>query len=469
MTYPREHIDATAQAELVRAGHASARELVESALQRIESRNGAINAVVHLDAERALRDADAPLSGPFAGVPILLKDLGVTLAGDPDHQGSAVRRRAGLTAAVDSSVVTRLRRAGFIPLGRTNTAELGLYSETSNAAYGATANPWDQTRSAGGSSGGSAAAVSAGMTAVAQGTDGGGSIRNPAAHTGLVGLKVSRGLISAAPGGESMFGHSQIGVLTTTTRDTAAITDVLTGVETGDPVVAPNIHKVFANEMLRGRTGLRIGLLDHDPGGLWPVDPAIRDAVQETGRVLEGLGHHVEIAWPEAMFDSRYAENWFAALSPFAALWRDAALAEAGGEPDFNVITEYWADRGREMTSTAHLRALMWLDDLRRRIAAWWTSGFDVLLCPVIPVQPRPLGAFWDRPSGLQDSISILRFTPQFNTTGQPAISVPAGIADGLPVGVQLVGAYGTDGMLLDLAHQLETARPWPHLAPAYR
>jgi amidase len=262
-----------------------------------------------------------------------------------------------------------------------------------------------------------------------------------------------------------MFGQSQVGVHTRTVRDTAAVIDVLKGVETGDPVIAPNAGESFAAAARAGRSGLRIGLLDHDPGGVWPVDAAIAEAVRSTGELLESLGNTVETAWPSVMFDDAFTENWFTVLSPFASLWRDAALAKAGGEPDFDPITEYWADRGRALGSNEHIRALLWFDGFRRRMAAWW-EGFDVLLTPVIPVLPRPLGAFWDRESGIRDSITILRFTPQFNTTGQPAIAVPAGTADGLPVAVQLAGRYGEDGLLLDLAQQIETARPWPRTAP---
>jgi amidase len=216
---------------------------------------------------------------------------------------------------------------------------------------------------------------------------------------------------------------------------------------------------------------LRIGVLDHDPGGVYEVSPEIRSAVLETAGLLEGLGHVVEPAWPAAMFPDEFAERWFAALLPFAKVARDRAAhaAEAAGAtPRFDPITEHWAALAASQTSAEHVEAMGWFDGFRRRVQSWWEE-FDVLLCPVLPLQPQPAGQFAGGDDGIAESIRILRFTPQANMTGLPAVSVPAGFAGGVPVGVQLVGAYGADLQLLDLAESLETARPWriSVLAPA--
>ncbi|MCS5721662.1 amidase [Herbiconiux sp. CPCC 203407] len=479
-------LDATGQAEAVRSGLVTARELLSLSLARIEEADAAVNAVVFVDEDAAER-AGAPAgagseAAPFAGVPILLKDLGAAAVGHPDHQGSVARKDAGCSFDHDSAVVRRLRAGGFVPIGRTNSAEFGLHSETRNLAYGLTRNPWDVSRSAGGSSGGSAAAVAAGMTALAQGTDGGGSLRNPAAHCGLVALKVSRGTISGAPGGESLYGISQTGVLTRSVRDARAVLALLAGREPGDAVVSPGLVRGgpsagaalgAAHEAAHGAAArpLRIGVLDHDPGGVYDVSPEIRSAVLETAGLLEGLGHVVEPAWPAAMFVDDFAERWFAALLPFAKVARDraAAAAEAAGATArFDPITEHWAALAASQTSAEHVEAMGWFDGFRRRVQSWWQE-FDVLLCPVLPLQPQPAGQFADGADGIAESIRILRFTPQANMTGLPAVSVPAGFAGGVPVGVQLVGAYGADLQLLDLAESLEEARPWRTsvLAPA--
>lgn len=461
-------LDATGQAEAVRSGLVTARELLSLSLARIEEADAEVNAVVYVDedaVERHGAGAEArAAAAPFAGVPILLKDLGVAAVGHPDHQGSVARQDAGCTFDHDSAVVRRLRAGGFVPLGRTNSAEFGLHSETRNLAYGLTRNPWDPSRSAGGSSGGSAAAVAAGMTAIAQGTDGGGSLRNPAAHCGLVALKVSRGTISGAPAGESLYGISQTGVLTRSVRDARAVLALLAGREPGDAVVSPGL--VRGGVPGDAARPLRIGVLDHDPGGVYKVSPEIRSAVLETAGLLEGLGHVVEPAWPAAMFVDEFAERWFAALLPFAKVARDraAGAAEAAGvTARFDPITEHWAELAASQTSAEHVEAMGWFDGFRRRVQSWWEE-FDVLLCPVLPLQPQPAGQFADGADGIDgiaESIRILRFTPQANMTGLPAVSVPAGFAGGVPVGVQLVGAYGADLQLLDLAESLETARPW--------
>ncbi|WP_291054733.1 amidase [Herbiconiux sp.] len=466
--------DATGQAEAVRSGLLTATELLELSLQRIAEADPAVNAVIHLDPDAARWPVEP---GPFSGVPLLLKDLGAAAIGHPDHQGSLVRKRAGCTFDHDSALVRRLRAGGFVPIGRTNSAEFGLHSETRNLAYGLTRNPWDPGRSAGGSSGGAAAAVAAGMTAIAQGTDGGGSLRNPAAHCGLVALKVSRGTISGAPAGESLYGISQPGLLTKSVRDARAAFALLAGAEPGDAVLSPGLFAGVEDAgTVHPGAGLRIGLLDHDPAGVYAVDSEIAESVTRTGRLLQGLGHRVEEAWPEAMFPHDFAEHWFQALLPFARIARDRAVAAAvasgvpgAAEAGFDPITDYWAEQAGAQSSAQHVEAMGWFDGFRRRVQSWW-HDFDVLVSPVLPLLPQPAGQFADPATGIEESIRILRFTPQANMTGLPAMSVPVGFsADGLPLAVQLVGAYGADRLLLDLAGRLEQVQPWRTsvLAPA--
>lgn len=467
-------LDATGQAEAVQSGLLTSAELIGLSFERIAEADPAVNAVVHLDPDAA-RQPVAP--GPFSGVPLLLKDLGAAAIGHPDHQGSLVRKAAGCTFDHDSALVRRLRAGGFVPIGRTNSAEFGLHSETRNLAYGLTRNPWNTSRSAGGSSGGAAAAVAAGMTAIAQGTDGGGSLRNPAAHCGLVALKVSRGAISGAPAGESLYGISQPGVLTKSVRDARAVFSLLAGAEPGDAVLSPGLF-TGADDAggARPGAGLRIGLLDHDPAGVYAVDPEIAESVTRTGRLLQGLGHSVEEAWPAAMFPDEFATRWFAALLPFAKIARDRAVAAAvasgipgAAEAGFDPITDHWASLAASQSSAEHVEAMGWFDGFRRRVQSWW-QHFDVLVSPVLPVPPQPAGQFADGAAGIEESIRILRFTPQANMTGLPAMSIPVGFsACGLPLAVQLVGAYGADLLLLDLAAQLERAHPWRTsvLAPA--
>jgi amidase len=427
-----------------------------------------LNAVVYECFDEARRVASGPLSGPFAGVPLLLKDLGCPVAGHPSHSGSIVLKRAGVTADRDSALARRFKDAGFVILGRTNVPEFGLVSDTQNRAYGVTRNPWDLERTPAGSSGGAAAAVAAGMVAVAHGSDGGGSIRMPASNCGLVGLKASRGRISEAPGGDPMFGHIVSGVLTRTVRDTAAIVDAIAGPEPGDPVVAPAPSAPFVEAVSRRPGPLKIGFVVSSPSTKHATDPACSAGVEIAAELLEDAGHHVENAWPAALFDERYWPNWFDTLSPVVTLIVDDALLLAGDEDaTFDAVTKLWDRRGREITAAELTAAIGWLDDYRRRIAAWWADGYDVLVTPVSTQPAALLGRFWSYPGGIEDSVDILQYAPQFNSTGQPAISVPIDWTDaGLPVGVQLVGRYGAEEMLLSLAAEIEERRPWAHRCP---
>jgi amidase len=301
-------LDATDQAALVRGGDLTALELVDAAITRVEKVNGELNAVIHPlfdKARAAAADADASdVDAPFSGVPIVLKDLDGSSAGDPLHFGNVALRDAGHVADHDSHLVTKLRAAGCIPVGKTNTPELGLLPTAEPKAYGPTRNPWNTEHSPGGSSGGSAAAVAAGMVPVGHAGDGGGSIRIPASACGLFGLKPSRGRVSMGPdAGEAWAGLVARHVLTRSVRDSAAILDAIAGAMPGDPYSAapptrPYVHEVGADP---GR--LRIGVRTRAPGALAVTDDECVAAAEDAARLLESLGHHVELAAPAALDD----------------------------------------------------------------------------------------------------------------------------------------------------------------------
>jgi len=465
-------LDATAQAELVAKGDVAAVELVAAAVERIEEIDPQVNAVVHRRFEQALAEAasaDLP-EGPFRGVPIVLKDLGCVSAGDPDHQGNAFLKSIGNRADHDATLTSLLRRAGFVIIGRTNTPEFGLVSTTEPAAYGPTLNPWDTSRSTGGSSGGSAVAVATEMVAVGQGTDGGGSLRMPAAHCGVFGFKPSRGRVSSGPDeGDALAGHNAYGVITRTVRDSAAVLDRIAGEQTGDPIVAPRPGRPFLAAVGAPTGSLRIGVMAVSDVNGYPVDEKVNNEVRRTAGLLESLGHRVEESYPEAMTDPLYLDHFVDLLSPSVVVLLDQ-LAQMAGRPirrdEAEEFAWFWYERGNKISAADHVRHEIWRDDFRRRVAAWWTGGFDMLLSPVVPNPPPPLGFFAGQ-DGIARSIDILCFTPQFNTTGQPAVSIPSGLtADGLPVGVQLVAAYGREDLLFSLAAQIEQAEPWADRRP---
>lgn len=463
-------LDATAQAALVRRGEVSPRELVSAAIERIEHLDRSLNAVIHRRFESALADAEGPLpDGPFRGVPVLLKDLGNPMAGEPFHRGNELLKRIGNRATEDSSMVRSIRSAGFVVLGRTNVPEFGLVCTTEPAAYGATRNPWNPERSPGGSSGGAAAAVSSGMVPIAQGTDGGGSIRMPASHCGLLGLKPTRGRISMSPGGDGMEGHTTNGFLATSVRDAAAALDLAAGYQPGDAYVPPPPGRSFAEIATLRPERLRIGLLDVAEVNGYPVDADVRAATRAGAELLESLGHHVEESHPSALLDPEYLQRWQQLLSPsVSALFQD--LERLAGRPverdEAEAMAWWWRDTGLRISATRHTQNQIWRDAFTRRVASWWADGHDLLVSPVLPHAATPLG-FFGKEDGLRRSVDILCFTPQFNTTGQPAISIPLGqTATGLPVGLHVVAAYGREDLLLQVAAELEEAAPWAGRRP---
>ncbi len=467
-------LDATAQAALVRDGAATPRELVDAALARIDAVNPQLNAVIHRRDARARADADAgPPDGPFRGVPIVVKDLDGSLAGEPLHLGNRMLRDLGHVADHDSYLFARLRAAGCVIVGKSNTPELGLLPTTESHAYGPAHNPWDVTRSPGGSSGGSAAAVAAGMVPVAHAGDGGGSIRIPASACGLFGLKPTRGRVSLGPDdGEAWAGLVARHVVTRSVRDSAAVLDVLAGAVPGDPYAAAPPSRPFVDELGAAPGALRVGVLSATaPAGLVPVDPACTAAADDAAALLASLGHSVEPASPAPLDDIALLVHFTTVLAASTAydLRKLATIAGRGlTADDVEPVTWAQAELGRAVTAEAYLDAVESLREWSRRMAAWWEPadggrGFDLLLTPTMARPPAPLGEIRgdDADGALFAATPYAAFTVPFNVTGQPAMSVPLHWSDGLPIGVQLVAATGREDLLLRVAAQLEASRPW--------
>jgi amidase len=467
------HLDATAQADLVRSGEVTSQELVEGAIERIEALNGELNAVIHPFFDQAR--ATEPAAGPFEGVPFLIKDLMCHTAGDPMHEGMAFLREAGWIEPQDTWLARRFREAGFVSLGKTNTPELGILPTTEPAAYGPSRNPWDTTRSTGGSSGGSAAAVAAGLVPIAHANDGGGSIRIPASCCGLVGLKPSRGRVSLAPEfGDFMSGLVTELVVSRSVRDAAAVLEWVSDPPPGEPYVAPARGRDYTEEVGADPGKLRIGLLTRPPGGDFDTHPDCVAAAEAAARLLESLGHSVEVAFPAALDDERYIPNflvrWTGGVAYNLTYW-ERRTGRSIGPDDVEPLTWALAEQGRSHSAADYLAAMEFAQDVTRRGAEWWASGFDLLLTPTMAVPPTVLGAYDAPPDNpiapILTAIPAAVFTAGFNTTGQPAISLPLDVSDeGLPIGVQLVAAYGREDVLLRVAAQLEEAQPWAERRP---
>ncbi len=469
-------LDAVAQAELVRRGEVKPLELVEAAIARIEDLDPRLGAVIARQFERARAAAAAPdlPDGPFRGVPLLLKDLGAHLDGDPVHCGMEALKRADWHASGETYFAAKLRRAGFVGLGRTNTPELGLLPTTEPRAHGSTCNPWKTTHSAGGSSGGSAAAVVSGMVAAAHASDGGGSIRIPANHCGLVGLKPTRGRNSFGPDlGERWAGFSVEGVVTRSVRDTAALLDVTSGAMPGDPYAAPPPARPFLEEVGAPPGRLRVGFLKSAPRD-GETHPDCVAAVEGAARRLESLGHAVEESSPEALQDAAAVGAFVTVITSCTARAIDAWGEKIGrtlGEHDVEPLTWALVQMGRGYGASQYVAAVEFTHAFSRRMASWWQGGFDLLLTPTCAAAPPPLGHFEPAPDnplqGFLRAVPFSVFTTHFNATGQPAVSLPLHQSgEGLPIGVQLVAATGREDLLLRVAAQLEEAHPWAERLP---
>ncbi|MDO8390610.1 MAG: amidase family protein [Actinomycetota bacterium] len=466
-------LDATAQADLVRTGQVSPSELLEAAIERIERTDPALNAVIIRWFDHARDVAAGPLpDGPFRGVPTLLKDLWAHYAGQTLSNGCQALKDLAALSPTDTTLVSRMRGAGFVVAGRTNSPEFGSLATTEPEAWGATRNPWNTEHSPGGSSGGSAAAVAAGMVPIAHASDGGGSIRIPASACGLVGLKPSQGRITLGPYRD----ESNLGVelcVSRSLRDTAAFLDAVRGPGIGDTVIAPAPARPYLQELGADPGRLRIGLLDHHPYGL-PLHDECATAARHAATLLESLGHSVEPGFPAALANPEFGRR-------FVALWSTnmgtafTRVAEQIGRDlvpgDVELVNWAQAEFARGVNGVDYALALAANVEFRRAVQQWWHDGFDLLLTPTLGEPPAAIGTFANDPTNpmapMVRALTYVPFTPAFNASGQPAISLPLHwTPEGLPIGVQLVAAYGREDVLLRVAAQLEAAQPWADRHP---
>ena len=473
-------MDATAQAELVRSGEASPTELVDDAIARVEQLNPQLNAVIHELFEEGRAEAAGELpDGPFKGVPFLFKDIGASYAGQPLAPGDAGAQGGRLPGAgrhLPGRALPRrrLRRRSARPMFPSS----GSCRPPSPYAYGASRNPWNPEHTTGGSCGGSAAAVASGMVPVAHANDGGGSIRIPASICGLVGLKPTRQRISEGPLiGDNMTGLTAELALTRSVRDTAAILDAVQGPAPGDPYVAPPPARPYMEELNAepGRCGS--GSLEEPPVDGLDSHPECVAAVRKAVKLLEGLGHQLSDSSPidpaatqaldlEDSFLTRWAASQEASLDQFGMLLGRQLTAD-----DVEPLTWALAEEGRARTSGRYLRDHGLHQFVARAIAAWYESGFDLLLTPTCAEPPVPLGTYDqsgpDPLDAFRRAVPAGAFTALFNATGQPAISLPLHwTPEGLPVGVQLVAPFGREDLLIRVAAELERAQPWADRTP---
>lgn len=468
-------MDATGLAALVAAGEVSAEELLDDALEKVARVNPAINAVVLVQeaaARRAIREG-LP-RGPFRGVPFLVKDLGCEAADFPSHNGS--RLFANTRYPGDFEIFSRIRATGVVTFGRTTSPEGGIGAATESAVYGGpTRNPWDLDRTSGGSSGGSGAAVAAGIVAMAHGSDGGGSVRIPAASSGLVGFKPTRARLPDGPyAGEGWAGMAIDGFLTHSVRDTARMLDACAGPDLGAPYVAPPLENGHAQAISRPPRRLKVALCDTTFEGR-AIDPQVAEAVRAAGRLMEGLGHAVEPSRPDAGF-----EKMLRAWTDIVAV--GTALSVRGGLKGRELSDELveGVSRGavahaESLSPLRYLQAVGEVHAFGREMAVWFEDGgWDVLVSATLAELPAKVGrfshatedyvAFRTGPEGI---FAYSPFCAIFNASGQPAVSLPLGESrEGLPIGVHIAAPFGKDEELIALAAELEAAAPWAGRRP---
>jgi amidase len=449
-------------AELVRTKQVHPRELVEVSLRRIEALDPKLNAFRVTLADEALAAAEATTEadGLLAGVPIAVKD-DLPLKGQATTRGS---RTYGPPATEDAEALRRLRAAGAIPIGVTNVPELTIFPWTATDANGITRNPWDQTRTPGGSSGGSAAAVAAGLVPCATGSDGGGSIRIPAAACGLVGMKSTRGRVSTQPAAQGWLGLSVYGGLARTVRDSALMLDAMQGSAPGDAHSAPAFEGSYVDAATAAEPGrLRIAISKKlPPGLLGKLSADQRAGWERTAKLLEGLGHHVAERDPAyGMAQLEFLQQWLRGIYEESATMPDPSKLER--------LTRQMAWAGRNLVPPRRRdKLLVKREATTRRIVELWHE-FDVLMTPGLAKTAIAAEGGYGKPAPLAIDIAgrFTPYTPMFNLTGQPAIAIPAGIgADGLPLSVQLVGRHGAEDTLYALAAQIEAAAPWAERRP---
>lgn len=463
--------DGLGLADLVARKAVSPAELVEAAIERVERHNPSLNAVVYKGYEDARKAVLGPLpEGPFRGVPFLIKDLGMPVAGWPRSSGSRFAQH--MVDDADGGLTRRYREAGVIPLGKTNTPEYGITGTTEGALLGPCRNPWNPAHISGGSSGGSASAVAAGIVPMAHASDGLGSIRIPAACCGLVGLKVTRDRIPNLPDGtDYAIGFVVDHVVTRTVRDSAAMLDATGKPEAGDPYPAPPKARPYMEEIERSPGRLRIAWSSETASGR-PIDPEIQAALERTAALLTGLGHEVVEQGMGIDYRALYTARGPVSGANFAAMM-GRLIDEIGREPEPHELEPLtWAalKGGRKVTGEQALRGLQELRMLNRATLAFF-EDWDIYLSPVLGT-PVPEVGFID-PVALEPRElnrrqgQVFPFTPPFNFSGQPSMSLPLEMSsNGLPVGMMFTARYADEATLFRLAAQLEKEAPWRSRKP---
>lgn len=460
-----EH-DAVGLAGLVQSGEIKATEVLDASAQRIEERNPRLNAVVHRTYDQAAKQiAEGLPSGPFQGIPLLLKDMGTAAAGIPLTLGS--RLFENFVPGADSTLAARYRRAGFVLIGRTNTPEFALSFSCEPELFGPARNPWDSSRTAGGSSGGAAAAVASGMVPLAHASDGAGSTRVPASHCGVFGFKPTRMRNPMGPDvAEILAGMSTPHCISISVRDSATLLDVTAGPDIGDPFAAPTPDRPFRAELERDPRPLKIGMMLRSPLGT-SIDEQCLDRTKSAAKLLEEIGHRVEQT--EMSYDCHALKDAWRLIAGVATarmvFARARHLRMGDPLPQLEPVNREWVEEGRGIDGIAYLSAVETLHRVGRALGRFFET-YDVFLSPLttelaprlgeMASSGRSLATFYDR------FWSHSPFTCAFNASGGPAMSVPLGeSAEGLPIGIHLGAALGEDGMLFALAGQLERAAPW--------
>lgn len=481
-----EGYDAVGLAELIRKSEIQAIEIMDDAIEKIERLNPKLNAVVYKNYENARKQARACDAGnpeevspqsPFFGVPFLLKDLLAEAKGLPLHEGS--RFLEGYVSKIDSELVSRQKKAGLLILGKTNASEFGILPTTEAESRGPAFNPWNPGLTPGGSSGGSAAAVSAGIVPMAHGNDGGGSIRIPASCCGLFGLKPTRGRNPLGP----TFGDIASGLVcehavTMSVRDSAALLDATAGPQPGDPYWAPPNHRPFIEEIHMPPSTFKIGFLNTIPNG-WAgqveIHPDCKAAGNFAAKLCEKLGHIVEeidpeeISWPNL---DRTFSRVFAGYTAHLCMYWEKELAQKVSRDQLESITWRSWQAGRKVTSGQYLSMIEELQRFSRKLAYFRDDrDIDLLLSPTMAIPPTELGAFTPSEEEPDKVINVVNafiaFTRTQNITGDPAMSVPLfWNKQGVPIGIQFAARFGDEASLLRLAAQLEQEQPWADKKP---
>ncbi len=471
-----EDHDATGLAALVAKGAVSPDELLDAALARTAALNPDLNAVVLMQEQvaRAAIRRGLP-EGPFRGVPFLLKDLGCEAVDFPSHNGS--RLFANTVYTRDSAIYERIRATGVVTYGRTTSPEGGIGPATESAIYGGpTRNPWDLTRTSGGSSGGSGAAVAAGIVPMAHGSDGGGSVRIPAASCGLFGFKPTRARLPDGPfAGEGWAGMAIDGFLTRSVRDTATMLDACEGADLGAPYWAPPLAEGYGAAIARPPKRLRVAICDTTLTGD-PIDAEVAEAVRQTGRLLESLGHHVEPARPQADTQGMM-QAWTRIVACGTALSVRSALGgRALGADEIEGVARGAMAYADTLSGADYLQAVGKIHAYGREMAGF-LADWDILLTATLAEPAAKTGRYSHTTEdyvafriGKGGVFDYSPFCAAFNASGQPAASVPLyWTAGGLPIGIHLAAPFGADETLIALCAELEAALPWAlHKPPRF-